>query len=82
MSTGFMKVGWMDVGAPPDVTVGADDNSYGFDGYIVKKWHIGAEHYGKRWKTGDVVGCFLDLNDRTICMCKIYKNDIHKTFTF
>lgn len=46
--------------------VGSDDNSFGFDGYLSKKWHSGAEHYGKPWKVGDVIGCFLDLNDRTV----------------
>ena len=66
LTDGFMIVGWMDVNAMPDAHLGADDRSYGFDGYLVKKWHQGAEHYGREWKIGDIVGCFLDLNDRTI----------------
>ena len=35
---------------------------------------MGAEFYGKTWKTGDVVGCMLDLLDRTI-------SKISNTFT-
>ncbi|KAK6052187.1 SPRY domain protein, partial [Cooperia oncophora] len=66
LTAGFMKIGWMDVGASPDIQLGHDDRGYAFDGYLGRKWHQGAESYGKEWKIGDVVGCFLDLNDRTI----------------
>ncbi|VDM78883.1 unnamed protein product [Strongylus vulgaris] len=66
LTAGFMKIGWMDVGASPDIQLGLDDRGYAFDGYLGRKWHQGAESYGKEWKIGDVVGCFLDLNDRTI----------------
>ena len=66
LTTGFMKVGWMDINAVSDHSVGEDDTSFGFDGYLIKKWHTGPEHYGKAWKPNDVIGCFLDLNDRTV----------------
>uniref|UniRef100_A0A8R1HP75 Ryanodine receptor n=2 Tax=Caenorhabditis japonica TaxID=281687 RepID=A0A8R1HP75_CAEJA len=66
LTAGFMKIGWMDIGSTPEIQLGADDRSYAFDGYLGRKWHQGAETYGKEWKIGDVVGCFLDLNDRTI----------------
>ncbi|EGT37287.1 hypothetical protein CAEBREN_31615 [Caenorhabditis brenneri] len=66
LTAGYMKIGWMDVGSTPEIQLGADDRSYAFDGYLGRKWHQGAETYGKEWKIGDVVGCFLDLNDRTI----------------
>ncbi|VDN03294.1 unnamed protein product [Thelazia callipaeda] len=66
LTSGFMKVGWMDIGALPTVDLGMDDRSYGFDGHLARKWHQGAEAYGKEWKVGDIVGAFLDLNDRTI----------------
>ncbi len=62
-----MKVGWMDVANSPEADLGSDDLSYGFDGYLVRKWFQGNEYYGKEWHIGDVVGCFLDLNDRAIC---------------
>lgn len=66
LTDGFMKIGWMDISAMPDTKLGVDDKSYGFDGYLCKKWHQGAEQYGREWKVNDIVGCFLDLNDRTI----------------
>ncbi|CAD6199567.1 unnamed protein product [Caenorhabditis auriculariae] len=66
LTAGFMKIGWMDIAASPDIQLGQDDRSYAFDGYLGRKWHQGPETYGKEWKIGDVVGCFLDLNDRTI----------------
>uniref|UniRef100_A0A0N5AR96 Ryanodine receptor n=1 Tax=Syphacia muris TaxID=451379 RepID=A0A0N5AR96_9BILA len=66
LTPGFMKIGWMDISALPDVDLGDDDHSYGFDGYLVRKWHQGAEAYGREWKVGDIIGSFLDLNDRTI----------------
>ncbi|VDM37968.1 unnamed protein product [Toxocara canis] len=66
LTAGFMKVGWMDVSSQPDTQLGVDDRSYGFDGHLVRKWHQGAESYGREWKIGDIVGSFLDLNDRTI----------------
>lgn len=32
----------------------------------VQRWHQGNEHYGRVWQAGDVVGCMIDLNDRTM----------------
>ncbi|CAI5451931.1 unnamed protein product [Caenorhabditis angaria] len=66
LTAGYMKIGWMDIGSTPEIQLGADDRSYAFDGFLGRKWHQGPESYGKEWKIGDVVGCFLDLNDRTI----------------
>ncbi|EPB70936.1 hypothetical protein ANCCEY_09971 [Ancylostoma ceylanicum] len=50
LTAGFMKIGWMDVGASPDIQLGHDDRGYAFDGYLGRKWHQGAESYGKEWK--------------------------------
>ncbi|CAG9530378.1 unnamed protein product [Cercopithifilaria johnstoni] len=66
LTSGFMKVGWMDVSAQSTDDIGMDDRSYGFDGYLARKWHQGSVTYGREWKIGDVVGAFLDLSDRTI----------------
>ncbi|KAM3723537.1 Ryanodine receptor [Dirofilaria immitis] len=66
LTSGFMKVGWMDVSAASTVDIGMDDRSYGFDGYLARKWHQGAGTYGREWKIGDIVGVFLDLSDHTI----------------
>ncbi|KAK6101668.1 RIH domain family protein [Brugia pahangi] len=66
LTSGFMKVGWMDISAQSTVDIGTDDRSYGFDGYLARKWHQGAGTYGREWKIGDIVGAFLDLSDHTI----------------
>lgn len=34
-----------------------------------RKWNLGAESYGKTCQIGDIVGCMLDLHDRTISKC-------------
>ena len=31
------------------------------------KWHNGSESFGQRWKKGDIVGCLLDFNEKTMC---------------
>lgn len=31
-----------------------------------RKWCIGAEAYGKVWQKGDIIGCMLDVPDKTI----------------
>ncbi|KAK0046902.1 ryanodine receptor 44F, partial [Biomphalaria pfeifferi] len=66
VTTGYMKVGWSLVSAEPSSELGTDGSSYAFDGYMARKWYMGAESYGKTWSTGDVVGCLLDLHDSTI----------------
>ncbi|KAH3855014.1 hypothetical protein DPMN_097574, partial [Dreissena polymorpha] len=66
LTPGYMKVGWAKESAVPSEEIGMDGSSYAFDGLFGRKWNQGAEFYGKQWKTGDVVGCMLDLSDRTI----------------
>uniref|UniRef100_X1Z8I7 Ryanodine receptor n=1 Tax=Capitella teleta TaxID=283909 RepID=X1Z8I7_CAPTE len=46
--------------------LGLDRLSYAFDGYVVRKWHDGSEAFGKIWQRGDVIGCMLDITDKTI----------------
>jgi len=31
-----------------------------------RKWHQGSEAYGKVWQKGDVIGCMIDMTDKTI----------------
>ena len=33
-----------------------------------RKWNMGAEAYGKVWAKGDIIGCMLDVPDKTISM--------------
>ncbi|XP_064490365.1 ryanodine receptor-like isoform X2 [Ornithodoros turicata] len=67
MTPGAMKVGWASVNFLPACELGGDENSWAFDGYLAIKNHAGgSEPYGKQWQIGDVVGCMLDLHDKTI----------------
>jgi len=58
LTEGFMKVGWMDVSSQPESKLGVDALSYGFDGHLVKKWHQGAEHYGRAWKVSNILNLY------------------------
>jgi hypothetical protein len=54
-------------GASPDNELGNDDMSWAYDGHYEEKAHSGVcDSYGKRWQVGDVIGVFLDIQDRTI----------------
>ncbi|XP_071036526.1 ryanodine receptor [Parasteatoda tepidariorum] len=67
MTPGSVKVGWATLPFIPSVELGGDDHSWAYDGHLGYKYHGGGtESYGKQWQVGDVVGCLLDLNDRTI----------------
>ncbi|XP_076313816.1 ryanodine receptor-like isoform X3 [Tachypleus tridentatus] len=67
MTPGPMKIGWASIAFIPSCEIGGDENSWAFDGFRARKNHAGgSEPYGKQWQVGDVVGCLLDLHDRTI----------------
>ncbi|CDS37228.1 SPRY domain containing protein [Echinococcus multilocularis] len=66
---GYARVGWsLPTG---DLQLGADNLGYGFgfapDGSPAKKvFNCEVEDYGVKVKVGDVVGCFLDLDNGSI----------------
>jgi ryanodine receptor 2 len=66
ITPGYMKVGWAMVSTDPAKELGLDGCSYVFDGFVGRKWHQGSEAYGKVWQKGDVIGCMLDITDKTI----------------
>ena len=67
LSPGSIKVGWALANSPPNSILGGDDFSWGYDGATEEKTHGGvSDSYGKKWQVGDVVGVFLDINDKTI----------------
>ncbi|XP_070180339.1 ryanodine receptor-like isoform X4 [Littorina saxatilis] len=67
VTPGYIRMGWARVNADPAAELGCGANSFGFDGYLARKWHHGShEAYGKPLQQGDVVGCMLDLHDKTI----------------
>ena len=67
LSPGSVSVGWALTEASPDAALGGDEASWGYDGSLEEKINAGiSESYGKKWAVGDIVGVFLDTNDRTI----------------
>ncbi|XP_043197981.1 ryanodine receptor-like isoform X5 [Amphibalanus amphitrite] len=67
LTDGPMKVGWARIDAHPGRQIGQDDSSWAFDGYHAHKHHSNqVDLLGRKWHVGDVVGCMLDLHDRTI----------------
>ena len=46
--------------------VGDDSSSYAYDGYRNVLWHGKKKEYGKLWDKGDVIGCCLDMDKRTM----------------
>ena len=36
-----------------------------------RKWNQGSELYGKVWQKGDIIGCMLDITDKTICKMRV-----------
>jgi hypothetical protein len=69
MTEGEVKIGWALSTASPDYEIGGDDGSWAYDGFNEEKSHAGGfDNYGKHWAVGDIVGVFLDSNDKTISM--------------
>ncbi|XP_046677460.1 LOW QUALITY PROTEIN: ryanodine receptor-like [Homalodisca vitripennis] len=67
LTAGPMRVGWARADCPPGFQIGSDEYSWAFDGFNALKVHFGGhESFGTRYKIGDIVGCFLDLFDKTI----------------
>ncbi|XP_069116591.1 ryanodine receptor-like isoform X2 [Argopecten irradians] len=66
ITPGYMKCGWAKASSDSSTEIGVDCMSYAFDGFSGCKWYQGAEQYGKHWAAGDLIGCMLDLQDRTI----------------
>ncbi|ETE69863.1 Ryanodine receptor 3, partial [Ophiophagus hannah] len=57
---GDMRVGWARPGCQPDIELGADDQAFG------QRWHEGSGFFGRNWQVGDVVGCMINLEDKSI----------------
>ncbi|XP_011610427.2 ryanodine receptor 3 isoform X14 [Takifugu rubripes] len=63
---GDMRVGWARPGCRPDVELGADDQVFVFDGYRGRRMHAGSRYFGHPWKKGDVVGCMINMEDKSM----------------
>ncbi|XP_069548702.1 ryanodine receptor 2 [Brachyistius frenatus] len=66
LTAGNMRVGWARPGCTPDKELGSDDQAYVFDGFEAQWYHQGGEPLGRLWLRGDVVGCLVDMAERTM----------------
>uniref|UniRef100_A0AAX7TRD1 Ryanodine receptor 3 n=1 Tax=Astatotilapia calliptera TaxID=8154 RepID=A0AAX7TRD1_ASTCA len=66
LSGGDMRVGWARPGCRPDVELGVDDQAFVFDGYRGRRMHAGSRYFGQPWKKGDVVGCMINMEDKSM----------------
>ncbi|KAI5090640.1 ryanodine receptor 3 isoform X3 [Silurus meridionalis] len=66
VSGGEMCVGWARPSCRPDIELGMDDQAYVFDGYRGRRVHMGSHFFGRTWNKGDVVGCMINMEDKSI----------------
>ncbi|KAG7222685.1 hypothetical protein INR49_026294, partial [Caranx melampygus] len=66
LTGGDMRVGWARPGCRPDVELGVDDQAFVFDGYRGRRLHAGSRYFGHPWKKGDVVGCMINMEDKSM----------------
>ena len=67
LSDGLMQIGWANgqFRCEPVNGIGVGDHlhSWAYDGYRSSRWtNKSPEPYGRRWRSGDVVGALLDLD--------------------
>lgn len=67
LTNGSVRLGWANLSFSPSFELGGDENSWAFDCSGGRKFFAGgSESYGKTVQVGDVIGCMLDLHDKTI----------------
>lgn len=72
-SKGVMQIGWCSskCAFTQDTGVGDTENSYGFDGSKQRIWHVHTKKYGPYWRSGDVFGICIDMDEGKI---EYYRN--------
>ncbi|XP_078797141.1 ryanodine receptor 3 isoform X7 [Oryzias latipes] len=63
---GDMRVGWARPGCKPDVELGTDELAFVFDGYRGHCLNMGSRMFGRCWHAGDVVGCMINMADKSM----------------
>ncbi|CAK6957144.1 ryanodine receptor 3-like [Scomber scombrus] len=63
---GDMRVGWARPGCKPDVEIGTDELAFVFDGYRGHCLNMGSRLFGRCWHAGDVVGCMINMEDKSM----------------
>ncbi|KAL5105243.1 Ryanodine receptor 2 [Taenia crassiceps] len=66
LTYGMVRVGWATKNASAATTIGMSGSSYSFAPEQARKYHRDGRPYGKRCEPGDVIGCMLNLNERSI----------------
>uniref|UniRef100_A0A5K3EZT7 EF-hand domain-containing protein n=2 Tax=Mesocestoides corti TaxID=53468 RepID=A0A5K3EZT7_MESCO len=66
LTYGMVRVGWATKNAPAATTIGMSGSSYSFAPEQARKYHRDGRPYGKRCEPGDVIGCMLNLNEKSI----------------
>ncbi|XP_076849219.1 ryanodine receptor 3 isoform X1 [Brachyhypopomus gauderio] len=66
VTSGEMCVGWARPDCRPDLNLGMDDQAFVFDGYRGRRVHMGSHFFGRTWKKGDVVGCMINMEDKSM----------------
>uniref|UniRef100_A0A671MJD1 Ryanodine receptor 3-like n=1 Tax=Sinocyclocheilus anshuiensis TaxID=1608454 RepID=A0A671MJD1_9TELE len=66
LTGGDMRVGWARPGCRSDMELGLDDQSFVFDGYRGRRVHMGSHFFGRTWTKGDVVGCMINMEDKSM----------------
>ncbi|TMS21194.1 Ryanodine receptor 3 [Larimichthys crocea] len=61
-----MRVGWARPGCKPDVELGTDELAFVFDGYRGHCLNMGSRLFGRCWHAGDVVGCMINMEDKSM----------------
>lgn len=61
---GLCRVGWSSAMATREV--GVDKQSFGFGGTGKKSFSKQFDSYGEAFGLNDVIGCYLDLDNKTI----------------
>ncbi|KAK7904971.1 hypothetical protein WMY93_017578 [Mugilogobius chulae] len=63
---GDMRVGWARPGCKPDVELGTDKLAFVFDGHRGHCLNMGSRLFGRCWHAGDVVGCMINMEDKSM----------------
>ncbi|CAF4536891.1 unnamed protein product, partial [Rotaria magnacalcarata] len=68
LTPGRMLIGWAHASKLSSFyPLGSDSYGYAFDGLNARRFHHNSfDRFGKQWTKNDVVGCMIDLHDKTI----------------
>lgn len=74
-SKGVMQIGFCSAQCTftQDTGVGDTKNSYGLDGSKKRLWHVSTKTYGPYWRSGDIFGVCLDMDNGFI---EYYRNGV------